>query len=352
MNDWFESLQKALSRDSAAVLVTVVAVDGSVPREVGATLVVSVDGTDGTIGGGNLEYSCISQARAMLSVSQKSNKKTDDKKPGHKDRNNEHGEQECRQLSLGPSLGQCCGGRVELLFERVGSQTGWVSELTSGHGLAELDNCDSEKWLFRQLDNNAAIIATPEDFQKQVSISDKQTDLFARPGAFTSTGDDNRWFCMRLREKVPTVSVYGAGHVGQAVVAQLSLMACKITWLDHREDWLELQPDLMVNRVLTDSPEDEISKTPADACHVVMTHSHAIDFDICHAVLKHGHFSYLGLIGSETKRRTFTNRLKHRGHDDDLTDRMRCPIGNLQLESSLPSVIALNLAAELAFLWQ
>ena len=109
MNDWFESLQKALSRDSATVLVTVVAVDGSVPREVGATLVVSVDGTDGTIGGGNLEYSCISQARAMLSVSQKSNKKTDDKNPGHKDRSNEPGEQECRQLSLGPSLGQCCG---------------------------------------------------------------------------------------------------------------------------------------------------------------------------------------------------------------------------------------------------
>jgi len=332
MQSWFEALKKAVSGDSAAVLVTVIAVDGSVPREPGATLVVSADSTKGTIGGGNLEYSAIARARTMF--------------------DDVNSEQECLKLSLGPSLGQCCGGRVELLFERMSSKTKWFTELTTGHEFAALDNDENAKWLFRQLDSTAAIVATPDDFRKQTFVSDAETGLPVKAGVITSARDNSRWFCMPLIERVPVVLVYGAGHVGQAVVRQLSLMACHITWLDHREDWLELQPELSINRVLTDSPEDEAGMSPANACHIVMTHSHAIDFDICHALLKFGQFGYLGLIGSDSKRRTFVRRLRQRGHDEDLIDCMRCPIGNLQLESSVPSVIALNLAAELAALWE
>ena len=332
MQSWFEALKKALLGDSAAVLVTVIAADGSVPREPGASLVVSVDRTDGTIGGGNLEYSAIARARTML--------------------NDVNSEQECLKLSLGPSLGQCCGGRVELLFERMSSKAEWFIELTTGHEFSELADDENAKWLFRQLDNKAAIVTTPDDFHKQALVGDVQTTLPVKAGVITSACDNSRWFCMPLIERVPVVWVYGAGHVGQAVVRQLSLMACNITWLDHREDWLELQPELSVNRVLTDSPDDEIARSPANACHVVMTHSHAIDFDICHALLKDGRFGYLGLIGCESKRHTFTKRLRQRGHDDDLTDRIHCPIGCLQLESSVPSVIALGLAAELAVLWE
>ena len=234
----------------------------------------------------------------------------------------------------------------------MSSKTEWFTELTAGHNFSELGGYKNEKWLFRQLDSTAAIVATPDVFQKRELVSGKQTGLPIKAGVITSARDNSRWFCMPLIERVPMVWIYGAGHVGQAVVRQLSLMACHITWLDHREDWLELQPELSINRVLTDSPLDEIAKSPANACHVVMTHSHAIDFDICHALLKLGHFEYLGLIGSESKRRTFTKRLRRRGHDDDLTDRMHCPIGNLQLESSVPSVVALSLAAELAVLWE
>ena len=338
MHSWFEPLKKALSRHSTAVLVTVIAVDGSVPREPGSTLVVSADCVDGTIGGGNLEYSSICRAREMLAGSNAEQRDT-------------NGEQECRRLSLGPSLGQCCGGRVELLFERVSSRTTWVCELTVGHEFSEPD-VGGEKWLFRQLENSAAIIATPEDFQKQVSVGDDQTTLFMRAGVVVSIDDNSRWFGMPLTTASPSVWVYGAGHVGQAVVAQLSLLDCRITWLDHRDDWLGLQPELAVNRRLTDSPADEIASSSVGACHVVMTHSHTIDFDICHAVLKHARFGYLGLIGSETKRRTFVKRLLQRGHNEVLTDKMYCPIGNLQLKSSVPSVIALNLAAELALHWQ
>ena len=339
MRDWFEPLIKVLSRDSTAVLVTVIAVDGSVPREPGAALVVSVDGIYGTIGGGNLEHSSIKRARSMLA--------------SDVNRISAEGEQECHQLSLGPSLGQCCGGRVELLFERVSSDTSWISELTMGHEASEYSESKPEKWLCRNLDNKTAIIATPELFHSQVPVSNSQISTLKKKASLVTSGFDNsRWFCTPLNERVPSVQVYGAGHVGQAVVRQLSLLSCRIAWLDHREDWLELQTDLQVNRVLTDSPEDEIAKSPFNTCHIVMTHSHNVDFDICHAILKQGDFGYLGLIGSATKRRTFTKRLKQRGHNDDLIGRMNCPIGNLQLKSSVPSVIALNLAAELTSLWE
>ena len=128
MQSFIEPLKQALSRESAVVLVTVIAVDGSVPREPGATLVVTANGTDGTIGGGNLEHSSIERARDMLVSSE-----------------NHCNEQQCCQLSLGPGLGQCCGGRVELLFERLRSGSGWVSQVTTGHEVTPAIGDDDDK---------------------------------------------------------------------------------------------------------------------------------------------------------------------------------------------------------------
>lgn len=340
MTDWIDSLKNALSRAPSAVVITVIAVEGSVPREVGATIVVTVDRTFGTIGGGNLEFSAIATAREML-VGQ------NESAIGR----SVEGEQACQQISLGPSLGQCCGGRVELLFECVTGKTQWVKELTVGHGLSVETLSESRSWLCRNLDHRQVVIESLEDFQQQVSIVANDA-LTTEPVLFNSSNGTSRWFCMPVFKIQPAVYVYGAGHVGQAVVAQLNLLSCRVIWIDHREGWLQLQPDLPLDRVLTDSPEDEVHTAAADAYHVVMTHSHAVDFEICHAVLKHRRFGWLGLIGSETKRRTFIKRLQQRGIDDELISRLRCPIGNLHLESSVPSVIALSLAAELASLWE
>jgi xanthine dehydrogenase accessory factor len=82
----------------ARILVTVARTEGSVPREVGAWMVVAPAGIDGTVGGGHLEFDAIARARAALAGGQLA--------------------QEVR-YPLGPSLGQCCGGVVWLRFERV-----------------------------------------------------------------------------------------------------------------------------------------------------------------------------------------------------------------------------------------
>lgn len=86
-----------------AVLVQVAATEGSVPREVGAWMLVWPDGLAGTVGGGQLELQAIAQARALLVQAPP---------PGH---------EMLHRYPLGPSLGQCCGGVMYLRFERVGA---------------------------------------------------------------------------------------------------------------------------------------------------------------------------------------------------------------------------------------
>jgi xanthine dehydrogenase accessory factor len=97
-----EKLMAALQH-APAVLVTVDATRGSVPREPGAWMAVFESTQLGTVGGGRLELDTLAHARAMLHGSD-----------GAMD-------SQTQRYALGPSLGQCCGGEVHLRYERVSS---------------------------------------------------------------------------------------------------------------------------------------------------------------------------------------------------------------------------------------
>jgi xanthine/CO dehydrogenase XdhC/CoxF family maturation factor len=77
-----------------------------------------------------------------------------------------------------------------------------------------------------------------------------------------------------------------------------------------------------------------------------MSHSHALDSMICAAVLQRGDFTYLGLIGSRTKRAQFERAFRETGIVDDQIARLVCPIGG-RLKDKRPPVIAALVAAEL-----
>jgi xanthine dehydrogenase accessory factor len=87
--------------DTPAVLVEVLATEGSVPRGAGTWMAVFADRIVGTIGGGRLEFDAIAEARSRLGGAAVS--------PG------------TRRYALGPSLGQCCGGVVHLRYSLVGA---------------------------------------------------------------------------------------------------------------------------------------------------------------------------------------------------------------------------------------
>lgn len=94
---WLSDLASLTEAGVPCVLITVTETRGSTPREAGTKMVVSADRQLGTIGGGNLEFEAIAEARALLAGAASS--------PSTKD------------YALGPTLAQCCGGAVSVLLE-------------------------------------------------------------------------------------------------------------------------------------------------------------------------------------------------------------------------------------------
>jgi xanthine dehydrogenase accessory factor len=142
------------------------------------------------------------------------------------------------------------------------------------------------------------------------------------------------------------VHVFGNGHVGRALVQVLGALPAEVAWIDTREhDFPETLPG-NVEVVATDDPVAEVASVPRGAYVVVLTHSHALDFDIVEAALARDDLAYIGLIGSKAKRAQFERRLLQRGTAPEVLARVVCPIG-AALSSKEPGVIAVGVAAEL-----
>jgi xanthine dehydrogenase accessory factor len=93
-----EDIRDFLRREKAAVLVEVTGAAGSTPRDTDAWMLVAESAIFSTIGGGQLEYMAIDEARRALRLGR---------------------EARPMDVPLGPEIGQCCGGRVGLSFAAV-----------------------------------------------------------------------------------------------------------------------------------------------------------------------------------------------------------------------------------------
>jgi xanthine dehydrogenase accessory factor len=306
-----------------AMLITVAKVDGSVPREPGARMLVDADGQWGTVGGGHLELRGVETARAMLASG------------------------EVRRLErfpLGPKLGQCCGGVVHLAFE-----------------LADRDHCaelaargHEDCWRVVALDGEpdlAIVDALGHNIQRK---GGRYPD-FARSGGTRVLLDDTgrRWLVDHVPAPRAHVMLFGAGHVGAAVVRLLADLPCRVTWVDEREDLFP--PVLPANVVAeaTDLPEALVDEAPAGTSFLVMTHNHALDQRLSEAILRRpAHQDWFGLIGSDTKRKQFEHRLRDRGISRARLDDMVCPIGVPGIKGKEPAVIAVAVVAQLLMVWE
>jgi xanthine dehydrogenase accessory factor len=117
VSDWIRALAAQVASGRSAVLVSIVAVKGSVPRAAGTRMVVTGDDIYGTIGGGHLEHKAIGIARGLLAAG---------------------AAPALHRFPLGASLGQCCGGVALLLFEPVHESAAWL-EAVAGLRTAGLD---------------------------------------------------------------------------------------------------------------------------------------------------------------------------------------------------------------------
>lgn len=154
-----------------------------------------------------------------------------------------------------------------------------------------------------------------------------------------------------LFESFPGTAVnlmlFGAGHVGTALVGILGQLPCRVHWVDSRQDQFPSQLPANVQAVVSDAPADAVTSMPAGSYFLVMTHNHPLDFAITEAVIKRGDARYVGLIGSQTKWRRFRMRFEHRGYEAQDFEAVHCPVGLRQVPGKLPMEVATSIAAQL-----
>jgi xanthine dehydrogenase accessory factor len=332
MTDWLQTLRQIGSRGLDAVLVTVLSGKGSTPRDAGAKMVVAVDGVHGTIGGGELEFQALDIARGMLRT---------------------HGERTTKRFPLGATLGQVCGGAANLLFERVPSGAEWVRVAAERHEAGEpcvvVTPTGERDEGHLVATANAAWGTLGTDARDGRAIAAARKRLAAAEPAPQPVALDDEMSAVFevLRPLDFHVVLFGAGHVGRALVRVLGTLPCRVTWVDGRAEEFPAELPGNVRTRLTDAPLAEVGSAAPGSFFLVMTHSHALDFELVEAILRRGDFAYCGMIGSATKRKTFDNGLAKHGVPPPLLARFTCPIGIPGIKGKEPAAIAIAVAAEL-----
>ena len=286
-----------------AVLVAVLATEGSAPREAGARLVLTEAGFTGTIGGGVLEWRALAEAGAML----------------------HRGERQARRLplTLGPDTGQCCGGRVVLGLE--------LFDATDAAEVATLAAAEAE--------GPFAVVARAVDGRWRRSLA----HTLATGDAVSERGGAER---LETYGEVPRrLILFGAGHVGRALTDALLLLPVKTYVVETRETELA-QISAGAHHRLAAMPEALIEEVAPGSAVVILTHDHALDFLIAKEALARDDLAYVGMIGSKTKKATFKNWLKNEFGDADLFEGLVCPVGGAVVKDKRPEVIAALAAAE------
>jgi xanthine dehydrogenase accessory factor len=187
------------------------------------------------------------------------------------------------EVPLGPAIGQCCGGHVTIRLERA----------------------------------DAAVLVRLEQAEQEELAS------------------------------LPAIYLFGAGHVGKAIAQALAPLPLRLTWVDSREDEFPETVPFPVTKIVAADPVTQVKFAEPGAGFLVLTHDHALDFELTGAALRRGDALYVGLIGSRTKRRKFERLYVARdGRAADLA-RLVCPIGAGLTRDKRPPVIAAMVAAEL-----
>jgi xanthine dehydrogenase accessory factor len=187
------------------------------------------------------------------------------------------------EVPLGPRIGQCCGGHVTVRLERANADI-----------LARLDRIEREELA-----------------------------------------------------GLPAVYLFGAGHVGKAIATALAQLPLRLIWVDSRaEEFADVLP-AGVTKIVAADPPARVRAADPGGYFLILTHSHALDFDLAEAALRRGDAAYAGLIGSATKRRRFERWYVARGGRPGDLQRLICPIGAGLKRDKRPPVIAAMVAAEL-----
>ena len=259
---YLKKLSHNINFNNEIVKGKILDVKGSSPNNIDDIILISKDSIFGTIGGGNLEYLVIDEAKKIL-----------DKKVKNK----------ILSIPLGPGIGQCCGGYVQI-------------ELS--------------------LHKNS------KDALKNESL---------------------------IKNIKPNLYIFGSGHIGQAIISKLENINFNTFIIDSREDYLNMTNIKDINYLLSKKPWEIVSKLDDNSYFIVLTHSHDFDLKILNEVLKKNN-TFVGLIGSITKKKRFYKRLITNGHNKSIVEKIECPIGIDIGNSKDPNEIAFSIITRILFI--
>jgi len=339
MQAWLTDLQHLLAHGDAAVLVTVARVEGSAPRDAGTKMIVTRDAARHTIGGGHLEWKAIEIARQVL---------REGMRVPHLRR--------LERLPLGPSLGQCCGGAVVLAFERLDvGDLGWLASLARRLAAGESTVRSVSFRATRNAGTNGAHGAHGGAAAADAVLLSEPEPGVEAPDCLLWDASDGGGAI--LTETIAPndfpVVLFGAGHVGAALVRVLATLPCRVRWVDERdaafpspEAFAALgAPNVGIDA--NDAPDEAVDAALPGTSFIVMTHDHSRDLELAERILRRGDYAFFGMIGSHTKRKQFEHRLAARGIDPVQIARMKCPLGIEGIADKSPEAIAISTAAQL-----
>jgi xanthine dehydrogenase accessory factor len=293
-------------------------------------MIVTRELTRHTVGGGHLEWRGIEIAREML-----------------RDHTHVPHLRRLERFALGPTLGQCCGGSVVLAFERLDvSDLGWVATLAK--------RMSARQATVRSVSFGAAADAVrlADDVALGVAGALGKAGALAPLCVLEDSRDAGEALTL-LTETIALrefdVVLFGAGHVGAALVPVLATLPCRVRWVDERDTQFPARCSTFANVTIdaNDAPDEAVDEAAPGTSFIVMTHNHARDLVLAERILRRADFLFFGMIGSHTKRSQFEHRLAARGIDPLAIARMRCPIGIEGIADKAPEVIAVATAAQL-----
>lgn len=333
----FQQLQDQLQQE-AVVTATVIRGTGSVPREVGAKMLIWASGdTAGTIGGGAGEAKVIRAALVTLKTGQPQRVEIDLSGAVHR------------------ATQGVCGGYMQVWLVRWSGMAALKRSCEIVDALSNVNQLSSPYLVWPMADGIvASTAALPYIIDDQVlgTMPDFDGQRLEQPAIATLS---------QLTQTVsafieplcpePTVLIIGAGHVGIALAHAAHFAGFRIAVQDERPEWANPERFPPDTQILQGAIADVLACFPlsTDSYVALVTRGYAYDVAALQAILAHHTqlpVRYLGMIGSRKRSQIVCQTLREGGIAESVIQAIHAPIG-LDIGALTPAEIAISIVAEM-----
>jgi xanthine dehydrogenase accessory factor len=334
----FRRIHELLNQNQKMVVARIIRRYGSAPRDVGSVCVVTDDGRlFGTIGGGLLEHRAMQEAKDVLL----------------------EGKSRCFKMFLtgkdAAASGMICGGDVEVYLEPLFPDNRDLAVLYSG--IDTLIELDQEGVLLTKVADNISALETRAHLLSGKTgaiggaIEGLQGKTFSLPTVsmpeMVTFPDLGIEVLLEPIKHLPTVYLFGAGHVAACVSPLANMVGFRVVVIDDRPEFANQDRFPHADEIrVQEFPKvfDEIAINDSSYI-VIVTRGHLHDRIVLECAMG-TEPAYIGMIGSRRKNAAIMEALRAKGIPDHRLTQVHAPIG-IKIDAETPEEIAISIVAEL-----